>query len=56
MEKKDVFKPKLNPEKVLAIRKELAEGATAFSLGKKYGVYASTIDKIRKGQTWRNVK
>jgi hypothetical protein len=50
------FVVKLTKENVVEIRAALTRGETGFSLGKKYGVHASTIYKIRKGKIWRDVK
>jgi hypothetical protein len=47
---------KLTERDVVAIRAELAAGATGRSLAKKYGVWPATISKINVGQNWRHVK
>ena len=45
---------KLSDEAVLAIRRDRA--STAKDLGKKYGVHAWTIHKIREGKVWKKLR
>lgn len=45
----------LNEEQVLAIRKQLADGARGSQLAKAYGVTMAVIWKIRVRRTWRHV-
>lgn len=43
---------KLTAKKVLTIRKLVADGRTALSIGKEFGVHAETIKAIIKGKSW----
>ncbi len=45
----------MNPDKVRAIRKRRAEGATCDQIGKEFGISSSNASAISRRHTWRNV-
>lgn len=47
---------KLDPAKVRAIRARLQAGESAASIAPDFGVKKRAINKIRAGQTWREVE
>ncbi len=46
---------KLDEATVQTIRTALARGATSISLARRFGVHASTIGSIRRGERWTHV-
>jgi len=51
----NVFGAKLTERDVLDIRTRHSSGETYTSLGRKYGVYYTTISKIIERKTWKHV-
>jgi len=49
-------KVKLNPKKIIEIRKLLKKGKTTVYIGKIYGVNPTSITHIKNGKTWKHVK
>lgn len=51
----DMWKAKLDPDKVRAVREMLEYGASNADIGGYFGVSASTIWAIKTGRTWKHV-
>ena len=49
-------KAKLTVKDVKEIKKKLKNGATVMSIAKEYGRGWTTIDHIKKGETWKDVE
>lgn len=46
-------KRRLTTEQVYKVRQRLGSGETAYALAKEYGVTATSLNKIRRGETWK---
>lgn len=46
---------RLTVEQVVGIRKLAAEGLSSFDIGRRYGIFPSTVWKIRTRKAWKHV-